>query len=368
MNKNFINFLNGLRTPHRIDAMEQIFKRFETALASDNTFYSKPEVIKRVRDATVDMMNTADPYLEAAISVSAASPYNVFKYLLDEDYSDTMIYKGGVIQMDGKTPYRWSVPEELRSVFESCVKSMVRMVVYTAGKKFDVANSILDQELGTFRFNVIHESLPMSRFPVIVIRKQVIKASFHMSEEYTSSLGCSENQLDYIRKFAQKGNFIIFGETGSGKTTLLKYMASYGLESKGNLCIIEDTSELNIPVPISLLTNNHKSIKDLFTATLRENPSHVIIGETRTDEIIDILESALTISVGTTIHANSFARAIERIIFMSISRKIDTNQVLNLIAAAIDCFIFMENRRVAGVWIHKDGIFTNAFEAFEKVE
>lgn len=187
-------------------------------------------------------------------------------------------------------------------------------------------------------------------------------------DSYLKSIEVTPNQEAILHKYAFHGNCIVFGETGSGKTTLVRYMGNYRLKEKRNLCIIEDTSELNIEVPISLITNHHKNIKDLFVASLRENPSHVIIGETRTSEIVDILESALTIPVITTIHANSFQRAIERIIFMSIERNIRADDMRNLINSAVDCFIFMENRKIKEIWEHKHEVNTNVYEAYERIE
>lgn len=152
-------------------------------------------------------------------------------------------------------------------------------------------------------------------------------------------------------------------------TTLLKYMGNYHLPEKRNIITIEDTAELNMPIPLALITNNHYKIKDLFKASLRQFPSHMIVGETRTDEIVDILESSLTISCLTTIHANSFERAIQRIIFMSMPRKIPSDTIKDLINASIDCFIFMEARKVKGMWEKKDDKhYENIYEAYEEVK
>lgn len=171
-----------------------------------------------------------------------------------------------------------------------------------------------------------------------------------------------------LQKYAKHGSYIIFGEVGSGKTTLLRYMANYQLEKKDNLCTIEDTKELNIDVPLAELTNNHANIHDLFVNTLRQYPSHVIIGETRTDEIVDILENALTINVGTTIHAGSFPKAIQRIVFMSQKRNIPPENILSLTNAAINCFIFMGDRKIKGMWVHKKDFIPDIYNAYEEVK
>ncbi len=368
MNTNFVNFLKGINTDGKYEAVRMILHQYSTGAANDSNFYSNEMKLKRIQNALFDQINTTDQYLESLIKLCAQSPYNIFIYLMNEDWSDIIIHRDGVNLSDGLSEEKWVVPAENRKVFHLFVRYFVTNVVYLSNMKFDPGNNVLDADMGIYRFNLIHESLNNSAFPVIVVRKQVIKPTAQISERYVKSLGCSQAQLDVIHKHAKEGNVIIFGEVGSGKTTLLKYMGMYGLEEKRNLCIIEDTSELNIPVPISLVTNNHSNIKDLFIASLRENPSHVIIGETRTDEIVDILEAALTMSVASTIHANSFVRAIQRIIFMSMERKISSEEMENLINASVDCFIFMEKRKVKEVWVHKPGVVKDVYEAFEKIE
>ncbi len=215
---------------------------------------------------------------------------------------------------------------------------------------------------------MVHESLNGRRgWPIVVVRKQTINkdgSNVHMFENYINSVGASEKQIEMIHKYARNGNIILFGETGSGKTTMLRYIGNYKLPEKRNLITIEDTAELGLDVPLALITNSRYTIKDLFTVALRKKPSHILIGETRTSEIIDIMESALVTSVTTTIHANSFRRAIQRIIFMSVKeRDLSTHEIENLINASVDCFIFMEDRKVKEMWVHKDAHINDVYEA-----
>lgn len=367
MNKNFHNILKGLNTPPKIEAVKTIMAKFKEQNATDSKFYSNPEKVKSVVNRLYDIIDTSDPYLEAMIKIEANSAYSIFYYLFAERFSDIMIYNDGYLMSDSSNVQKIKIEEPLLPVYRMFVDHFIENIMFLSNSKFDTSHAILDAEIETYRFNMIHRSLTVSGFPLIVVRAQTIKSDIHMSDEYIKSIGVSDAQKEVILRLAEKGNFIIFGETGSGKTTLLKYMANYKLEEKRNLCIIEDTSELNVNVPISLLTNYHFKIKDLFTAALRQNPSGIIIGETRTDEIVDILESALTINVGTTIHANSFLRAIQRIVFMSIKRKIPPAEILDLINASIDCFIFMENRKVKEVWVHKSQVISDVYQAYEKV-
>jgi len=228
------------------------------------------------------------------------------------------------------------------------------------------------------RFNVAHNALNAQQNgrPIISIRKQIIKSSSGIntdSDSYINSIGLSDNQKNFVNNISMNGSYCIFGETGSGKTTLLKYMGGYRINEKRNLITIEDTPELFLPINIAYLTNDNFRIQDLFKITLRENPSHVIVGETRGEEIVDILESALVFRCGTSIHADSLSKAIMRIVFMvkgSDLNSYNTDDINSLITSTMDGFIYMKNRKVEGIWKRKDindCDMNNALKNYEQV-
>lgn len=369
MNENFLTMLKGLNSKNKMEAINAIFNKFHEREATNPKFYSDPEAIKKCQNELFDIINTSDKFLETLIRVESATPYTIFSYILQENWSDIIIHGKGVKLSDHHNNESWECPEEFTDLYKMFQDHLVENIKYLASKKFDTANAILDAEVGELRFNLTHRTLTNSFRDIIVIRKQLIgNGNLVMDESYLKSITHSQKHVDVINKYSEHGNFIIFGETGSGKTTLLKYMVNRNLDQKRNLCTIEDTRELNVDVPISLITNHHFKIKDLFTAALRQDPSTIIIGETRTDEIVDILEATLTINVGTTIHANSFDRAIQRIVFMSLKRDIAPATIMDLVQASIDCFIFMEHRKVKEVWCRKHGHFNSVYDAFEEVE
>ena len=341
INSNFENMLIGLNNPSKIKAANLIMAKFKESLATDDKLYSNKHKLRKCSDSLFDVLKTTDPYLEALIKIEANSPYSIFAYILSEDFSDIMFHGTGYQLSTNVKVEKIKIKEELLGIYHIFLNHFIENIMFISSKKFDTANAILDGEIDIFRFNVVHNTLNVNGSPSIVIRKQTIGSNFNMDEKYLSSITDSQAQKDVIQKYAEKGNVVVFGEVGSGKTTLLKYMGNYKLGEKRNLITIEDTAELNLDVPLALITNSHFKIKDLFKASLRQNPSHMIIGETRTDEIVDILESSLTVSCLTTIHANSFQRAIQRIIFMSMSRHIPPDTIEDLINASIDCFIYI---------------------------
>ena len=368
INQNFKNILIGLNDQNKIEAVKLIMAKFKENLAVDSKLYQNKKRLQSCIDVLFDTINTTDKFLEALIHIEASSPYSIFAYILVEDFSDIMFHWKGYQVSNGGIVEKIDIDEELLPIYYLFLEHFIENIMFISSQKFDRANAILDGEVGIYRFNLVHGSLNIKGEPSIVIRKNTEGNSFNVDESYIKNITKSQAQIDVINKYALKGNVVIYGETGSGKTTLLKYMGNYKLEEKRNLITIEDTSELNIPIPLALITNNKYKIKDLFKASLRQYPSHMIIGETRTDEIVDILESSLTISCLTSIHANSFQRAIQRIIFMSMGRGIEPETIESLINASIDCFIFMEDRKIKEIRVKKDGYVKNIYEAYEKVE
>ena len=354
INPNFLKMLNGLNNPAKYKAINLILSKIREQLGADHTLYENPEKCLILRNKLFDVIDITDEYLEKLIEIETKTPYSIFSLIMNDNYSDLIIHSKGIKTYDGTNYYNDLIDENLLDVYHVFMNHFCNNIMFIEETKFDTAHAILDTEYKEFRFNMMHYTLNANdKYPVIIIRKQVINHNVINPDAYISNVGASENQINYINELALNGSYIIFGQTGSGKTTMLKYMGNYKLENKRNLCIIEDTPELRIDVPISFVTNINYSIHDLFVSALRQNPSHVLIGETRTDEIVDILETALTTNVGTTIHANSFYRAIERMVFMSMKRKINPTDLINLITSSVDGFIFMEDRKVKEIWKHK---------------
>lgn len=368
MNTQFVNLLYGLSDPKKESSINIILSRYKEGSAIDKKFYDSGTRIIEIRNKLLDEMKIDDIYLKALIQLEAASAFSIFKYILDDEYSDILIYHNGIHASNNRNGENFKIDSRIYKIYNIFLNHLVENIMFLSEQKFDAGNNRLDAEIQGMRFNAIHGSVIASGTPVLAIRKNLAKSNENLlGDNYIKSIGASEKQIEFIHKYAEKGTYIIFGEVGSGKTTLLRYMANYNLENKDNLCTIEDTKELNINVPLSELTNHHATIHDLFVNTLRQYPSHVIIGETRTDEIVDILENALTISVGTTIHAGSFYKALQRIVFMSMKRRLSSDDVLSLTNAAVDCFILMDKRKIKGMWIHKEGIHPNIYDAYEEI-
>lgn len=163
-------------------------------------------------------------------------------------------------------------------------------------------------------------------------------------------------------------NLIIAGGTGSGKTTLLKICLD-AMPRKKRVILIEQ-EEFELPNPSGLLsyvrwhsgrpTPDSREILtmgQLVTNALRQRPDTIIIGECRGAEVLSMLEAANTGHEGTltTLHANSAAEAIPRLVTLAQSANplLPVAQIERQIAAIFHLAFFLQ-RTNRGEYVLKE--------------
>lgn len=121
---------------------------------------------------------------------------------------------------------------------------------------------------------------------------------------------------------AQRGLVLVTGPTGSGKSTTLAAMVDYKNETQYNhILTIEDPIEF-IHQPKKCLINQREvqrdtqSFANALRSALREDPDIILVGEMRDPETIRLALTAAETGhlVFATLHTNSAAKAIDRII------------------------------------------------------
>ena len=111
---------------------------------------------------------------------------------------------------------------------------------------------------------------------------------------------------------------LISGGTGAGKTTLLNVLSSF-IPERERIVTIEDAAELQLHQEhVARLETRPPNVegkgairqRQLLVNALRMRPDRIVVGETRGEEALDMLQAMNTGHDGslTTVHANTPAR------------------------------------------------------------
>jgi pilus assembly protein CpaF len=146
-------------------------------------------------------------------------------------------------------------------------------------------------------------------------------------------------------------NIIVSGGTGSGKTTTLNALSSF-IDNSERVLTIEDTAELQLQqVHVGRMESRPANVegkgavtqRDCLRNALRMRPDRIIVGETRGEEVIDMLQAMNTGHDGsmTTIHANNARDGISRLENMVAMAGIEMplKAVRSQIAAAVNLIV-----------------------------
>jgi pilus assembly protein CpaF len=118
-------------------------------------------------------------------------------------------------------------------------------------------------------------------------------------------------------------NMLISGGTGAGKTTLLNVLSAF-ISERERIVTIEDAAELQLHQEhVARLETRPPNVegkgaikqRQLLVNALRMRPDRIVVGETRGEEALDMLQAMNTGHDGslTTVHANTARDALSRI-------------------------------------------------------
>lgn len=221
------------------------------------------------------------------------------------------IERAGVLE---KSFVEFSDEEHLRRVIDKIVSAV--------GRRIDESTPYVDARLSDgSRFNAMVPPIAVDGALVSIRKFKKEKLSV---DKLVSGGAFSEEMAAYLQAaVSSRLNILVSGGTGSGKTTTLNALSSF-IANNERIATIEDTAELQLQQdhiarmesrPANVEGRGEVSQRDLLKNALRMRPDRIIVGETRGDEVIDMLQAMNTGHDGsmTTIHANSSRDAVTRI-------------------------------------------------------
>jgi twitching motility protein PilT len=236
------------------------------------------------------------------------------RLVVEQHASDLHFHSGAVptIRFDGgllPLPFRTLTETETRRfLFE--IMDEAQRAQFEAEQQLDFLYVV--EGLGRFRVNAFLQNHGMGA----VFR--VIRPSPPTLDELAVP--------QVLRKLAhlQNGLVLVTGPTGSGKTTTLAAMVhEVNRSSARHIITVEDPIEVLHPPLKSVISQRQVekhtgSFASALRAALRESPDVLVVGEMRDQETVQLALSAAETGVLVlgTLHTNSAAKAVDRIIDM----------------------------------------------------
>ena len=199
---------------------------------------------------------------------------------------------------------------------------IIDKIVSAVGRRVDESNPYCDARLQDgSRFNVMVP--PVAVDGSLVSIRKFKKEKLGVPDLVRFGAFTEEMALYLQAAVSTRLNIIVSGGTGSGKTTTLNALSSF-IDNKERVLTIEDTAELQLQqVHVGRMESRPANVegkgavtqRDCLRNALRMRPDRIIVGETRGEEVIDMLQAMNTGHDGsmTTIHANNARDGISRL-------------------------------------------------------
>jgi pilus assembly protein CpaF len=239
--------------------------------------------------------------------------------LRDPTISDILVntYKNVYVERHGKL-------EKASTSFQDD-KHLLRVIdriVSGVGRRVDDSSPMVDARLPDgSRVNAIIAPLAVDG-PLLSIRR--FPAERMKAEDLVNVRSMTRPMLEFLEHCVRsKLNLLISGGTGAGKTTLLNVLSGF-ISEKERIVTIEDAAELQLHQEhVARLETRPPNVegkgavrqRQLLINALRMRPDRIVIGETRGEEALDMLQAMNTGHDGsmTTVHANTPRDALSRI-------------------------------------------------------
>ncbi|MCF6306077.1 MAG: CpaF family protein [Rhodobacteraceae bacterium] len=198
---------------------------------------------------------------------------------------------------------------------------IIDKIVSAVGRRVDESHPYVDARLmDGSRFNAMVPPCAVDGALVSIRKFSKDKLSI---DELINFGAFNEAMATYLQAaVSTRLNIVVSGGTGSGKTTTLNALSGF-IGADERIVTIEDTAELQLQQihvgrmesrPPNVEGKGEVSQRDLLRNALRMRPDRIIVGETRGDEVIDMLQAMNTGHDGsmTTIHANTARDSVSR--------------------------------------------------------
>ncbi len=250
-------------------------------------------------------------------------------FLQDESVTEVMVNGFDTIYVE-----RRGQIEATDARFESddALMSAIHNIAQWVGREISAERPVLDARLPDG--SRVHAVIPPSARTGIYLTIRKFSREVYTLDDLIGFGSLSEEAKEFLEICVQlRKNIIIAGGTGTGKTVLLGAI-SRAISEQERIVVIEDTSELRLLQRHCLYLEAQQadragrggvSVRTLFVNALRMRPDRIIVGEVRSGEALDLIQSMISGHAGSisTIHANTPLDALIRLETLSLMSDIE---------------------------------------------
>jgi pilus assembly protein CpaF len=272
-----------------------------------------------------------------------------YKYVMNDDITD-VDYDGNFLWVTDVSGNTWKAEE---NVSFSDIQILTQKVKTVTNSDLNRLKTILETSTENLRISIMHESIAKSGRSVC-IRKTLptirMTPKSVIEQEYMPL-----EMLQFFRNCVKaKKTIVVCGEPACGKTEFVKFLTPW-IPKEEKVITIEDTQEIRYKQinpgkqAVEIVVNDNFSYTDAIKASLRQNPSRLMLSEARSVEVKSLIEAWSTGICGyTTIHTDSVGNIPDRILDMMPTRE-DADRLENDIYRYCNVGVLVRKKVINGV-------------------
>ncbi len=267
--------------------------------------------------------------------------------LVDQDVTD-ISYNGEELfyVSNNKGRQRFETP-----LSEDDVSSFLRQLANLTEKQFSVQSPILDVSFGRYRVNAVNSSLARKKNKKTYTFSIRIESGECRIKDDSSFF--DEQSMRILKSLVMsQESIVIGGKTSSGKTELEKWLLQ-NMNPNTRIIVIDNVEELdmvenpNVDLTTWMVSEQVKdaSFSGLIKNALRNNPDYIVVAESRGEEMLDGLISAMSgHPIITTIHAQDIAAMPDRIARLAMlgNQRLGKDELLDDISHHLKYYVYVE--------------------------
>lgn len=254
------------------------------------------------------------------------------------------------------------------------VLDFIRQIANLSDNQFSYTDPILDMSIGRYRINATHMAIARkNRANAITFSIRIGYDELRIKEDNTF---IKDKAIDLLKLFLNRNKSIVIGGlTSSGKTEFQKYLISK-LKPATRVIVIDNVDELdsdyiNKSIDLQTWLNLEKfkniNFDNLIKNALRNNPDYLVVSEARGEEMLSILNSAMSgHPTITTLHSKDIYSMYHRMtrLCMLKNQNLKFNETLEDIFDQFKLLIYLKKEisKDGKVIRYVDQIATNRFK------